>query len=240
MLSVLINKLRQIVKNSILIGDQKDNDVFYSASIQSFNNLTVSQIYYPYGYYAVAPKNSQGVTFSILSQEDNQVTFPYDAFTRFSGLQAGEIMLGHQIKRSYLKFTNDANIELKTPTGNMLLNVDSGTATINVNSSISVTTQSTVNVNSTGKITIQSDGDIELNSNGATLILSSSSLVSSVPISAPSFTGSGGGAAVMTAGINMSSQNITNAGDITAGGVNLTTHKHTDSEGGDTSGPQNV
>jgi len=60
---------------------------------------------------------------------------------------------------------------------------------------------------------------------GATLSLSSSELVSSVPISAPSLDLTGG--------------DISNAGNInTTSGVNLTTHVHTDPQGGITGGPQ--
>lgn len=75
---------------------------------------------------------------------------------------------------------------------------------------------------------------------GATLTLNASSLTSSVPINAPSYSGLSGGAANMTSGINMSSQNITNVADLTTdGGVNLSTHVHVDPQGGTTGTPQN-
>lgn len=75
---------------------------------------------------------------------------------------------------------------------------------------------------------------------GATLTLNASSLTSSVPINAPSYSGLSGGAANMTSGINMSSQNIANVADLTTdGGVNLSAHVHPDPQGGTTGTPQN-
>lgn len=76
-----------------------------------------------------------------------------------------------------------------------------------------------------------------INAGSASLQLTASGLVSSVPVDAPTYA-SAGGAAKMTSGIDMSGQSITNAGDITSNGINLTTHKHTDSQGGQTSGPE--
>ena len=81
------------------------------------------------------------------------------------------------------------------------------------------------------------DSEIKATVSGASLTLTASSLISTVPIIAPSFGGDAGGAANMTSGINMAGQSILGANVIESGGVNLTTHKHVDSEGGNTGTP---
>lgn len=80
---------------------------------------------------------------------------------------------------------------------------------------------------------------IELKLGGATLTLTESALISSVPIEAPSYSGDDGGAATMTAGIDMDGQSITNANDVTASGVSLKTHVHSGvtTGGNNTGGP---
>ncbi len=83
------------------------------------------------------------------------------------------------------------------------------------------------------------DSEMQATIAGATLKLNSSALTSSVPVMAPSFSGLSGGVANMTSGINMAGQDISDAGDITAGGVNLTTHIHTGDSGGNTGAPKN-
>jgi hypothetical protein len=83
------------------------------------------------------------------------------------------------------------------------------------------------------------DSQMQATIQGATLTLSSSSLVSSVPVVAPSFTGLNSGVANMTSGINMGGKNISDAGSILSSGVNLSSHIHADSQGGNTSPPTN-
>jgi hypothetical protein len=83
------------------------------------------------------------------------------------------------------------------------------------------------------------DSQLQASIQGATLTLNSSALVSSVPVMAPSFSGLSGGVANMTSGVNMAGQDITGAGAVVAGGVNLTSHYHVDSQGGNTSAPLN-
>lgn len=70
---------------------------------------------------------------------------------------------------------------------------------------------------------------IDLKLSVANLTLSNDSFVSSVPIAAPGYSGIASAAALMTSGIDMNSQNITNAGDVTTqSGISLKTHKHPD------------
>ncbi len=86
---------------------------------------------------------------------------------------------------------------------------------------------------------IVNDSEMQATIQGATLTLNSSALISSVPVMAPSFSGLSGGVANMTSGINMAGQDITGANNVVAGGVNLTSHHHIDSQGGITGSPLN-
>jgi hypothetical protein len=84
------------------------------------------------------------------------------------------------------------------------------------------------------------DTQMQTNINGATLTLNATSLISSVPVFAPSYSGLSGTSANMVSGIDMNSQNIDNAGEInTTLGVNLSTHVHPGDSGGTTGLPEN-
>jgi hypothetical protein len=84
------------------------------------------------------------------------------------------------------------------------------------------------------------DTQMQTNINGATLTLNATSLISSVPVFAPSYSGLSGSSANMVSGIDMNSQNIDNAGEInTTLGVNLSTHVHPGDSGGTTGLPEN-
>jgi len=66
----------------------------------------------------------------------------------------------------------------------------------------------------------------------ATLTLTPTALISSVPIQAPSFSGASGGIAVMTSGLDAGTNPITSKG------VDLSSHVHSDPQGGTTGAPQ--
>ena len=134
----------------------------------------------------------------------------------------GRSQEGDKVSEIYLK--NDGTITLFN---------DSAQTTISPNGDI-------IGSNNNGSYEVNSGGVVTLSSNGATLVLNQSSLVSSVPIAAPSYTGSGGGAATMTAGIDMAGNSITNASDVVASGISLTGHTHggVQSGGSSTGGPQ--
>lgn len=84
---------------------------------------------------------------------------------------------------------------------------------------------------------ILDDNQFQATVGGATLTLSQGVLASSVPITAPSFSGGSGAPAKMTSGINMSGQSITDAKDVVASGKSLAGHIH-DGVHGKTSGPK--
>lgn len=228
----MLGKLRNWARNSTLTTAQQDNKRFYTAQVTSNKMTMTTQIVYPYGYYAVAPQGAQGITFQIMGQPENLVTIPYDAFTRFSGLQTYEVGLGNQFHRNWITFLNDGSINLITPTGNVTVSAPQGKLEVTVKGDVDITaTTGNISVKSdAGTVTIDAQNAImisstsapvTLQSGAATLELSASGLVSSVPISAPGMTMTGGGNVTMAGGA------ITGASDVTtSGGVSLASHTH--------------
>ena len=95
------------------------------------------------------------------------------------------------------------------------------------------------NGDGTTKISL-TDDTITLTVGAAELILTSGALSSNVPITAPSYGGSGGGDALFVNDIDMQGNSISNAADVEAGSVQLALHFHdAPSGGGDTGPPEN-
>lgn len=85
----------------------------------------------------------------------------------------------------------------------------------------------------TSTIVISKDGTITITAKGSGIMtLTDSLLTSSVPIQAPSFSGPSGGIASMTSGLDVGTN------PITAKGIDLGTHVHSDPQGGTTGAPQ--
>ena len=96
-------------------------------------------------------------------------------------------------------------------------------------------TGSSVFYSKDGNIAIEAKGDsIVMKVGTATLKLTETQLISSVPFSAPDYTNTGGGSAKFSAGIDMGGQDVINIG---GNGTTSATHIHVDSEGGDTTPP---
>jgi len=75
-----------------------------------------------------------------------------------------------------------------------------------------------------GNVTVESKGEkIILKVGSATLTLTETSLVSSVPFSAPDYTNESGGNATFSSGIDMSGQDVVNVG---SSNISTATHKH--------------
>ncbi len=120
--------------------------------------------------------------------------------------------------------------------GTVVLFNDIGTTTIAPDGTIT-------NANANGTTTIAPDGTItNANAGGSTELstggvftVDANMIVTGFTQSA-TYAGAGGGAASMTADIDMNGNNITDAGEVEAGGINLTSHVHS----GVTSGPSNT
>jgi len=113
-MQALITILRNIITRSKTVDDQIDNNYSYSVNISTYGQTTNSEAYYPYGMASRAPKNSVAITFLIGGQPENKTSFLYDPSTRFTGLEVGEVIIGNQIKQTFIKFNEDGTIDIQT------------------------------------------------------------------------------------------------------------------------------
>lgn len=241
-LGIVAGKVVNGFKRCLFVKSQSlttQNKQFPIAQILAFNNVREAEVVYPYGYFAVAPKDSQGVVFNALGSEDNQCVIAYDVRNRIAGLQVGETAAGNQIHQNFIKFTNDGTIHIyntkygdlniKIPNGNQIININKNSTTTiggnladNVTGTIAFTANGNVTVQSSGgNVTIESASQIQLIVGGATLTLTAGALVSSVPISAPGIEMTDGGNATMNGG------NVSGVGDMTTqAGKSFNSHTH--------------
>jgi len=215
----------------MLTSNQKDNKVFYTSQIKSNDAISISQVIYPYGMYAVAPKGSQGVTFNLSGQSENQVTLPYDAFTRFSGLQPTEVMIGNQVQKSFIKFKDKGDISIANKSGDLTVDILKGSKTetlgedckISIGGKYSVVAKEALDIKSSSNtVSIEAAVSITLTVGSATLTLTPAGIVSSVPITAPGIAIAGAGGLSMGGGDISGNTNMT-----TAAGKSFNSHAHT-------------
>jgi phage gp45-like len=213
---VLINKLRNLLRFSVSTTDQQDKSTngkaFYNTQIKSYDGLNETQVYYPYGFYAVAPQGSQFITLNIAGQAENKVSLPFDFTTQFTGLKAGEALMGNQRLKSFVSFLNDGSVNIETPKGDLNVKIIQGDANVTVSGNTNIETSGTLDVKASGNATLESGAQVQIKVGGATLTLTAASLVSSVPITAPSISVSGG---------------LTVGTDATIGGKSFNAHTHT-------------
>lgn len=148
MLTDLINKFKTMIIRSKISSDQEDGNYVYNATVSAFDQSTVSEIVYPYGYAASAPSGALAITFMISNQPENKTSIAYDPATRFTGLNAGEAIMGNQIEQTFIKFNQDGTINIKTKS---LVIID-GDVTIKGNLIVEGTINATGNISSSNEI----------------------------------------------------------------------------------------
>lgn len=246
-LKALENQLYNLTRNGILKSEQKDGITntqqnpksgVYNAQIASYGSVNDCQILYPLGYYAVAPKDAQCIVFNIAGQSEKKLAIPFDSFTRFTGLQSYDVKFGNQRIKNFISFESDGSVNIETPKGNLNIKVLEGNADITINGNLTSNISGNINTTATGNITtdtdstytvnaqsnvaINSDTQVQMTANGATLTLTNSSLVSSVPIQAPSIEILGTGNLTMNGGAITGNSDMT-----TSGGKSFNAHMHT-------------
>jgi hypothetical protein len=222
------------------------------AIIQSYDSTTKRAQVLP----AIKRLFTDGTSQSLPILIDVPIIFPSaGGFTITMPITKGDSVLLIFTQRGITNFKNQFTESMPT---NSLLSIQDavaivgfGALQITPSSSTGCTMQNNQGSNAViiedGKVEIKKgsntvivdDSQMQATIQGATLTLNSSALISSVPVMAPSFSGLSGGVANMTSGINMAGQDITGANAVVAGGVNLTTHYHIDSQGGSTGQPLN-
>lgn len=217
MLNNIISRIKNMIKiGFISLNNNDDSTDRHIMSVSYMDKQLRCYGVYPYGLSANAPANTtQAICFNVFGSDSNVAAIPVNQEMRFKNLKTGEVQIGNFINKSNIHFQETSDI------------------TITSNGKLTANVKDNVEIISTGN-------EIKLQVGSATLTLTDSLLVSSVPIQAPSYAGSSGGAANMTSGINMAGQSITDVGALnTSGGVNLSTHIHTGDSGGDTGAPKN-
>lgn len=107
-----ISSLGQIIKRAVLslIGRDLDN---YSVSQVTYNGKTGDcELIWPYGFCANPPKNSIVLMFNVMGQEENRAGFANLPQMRFKGLKEGEVVVGNYLTKSFVKFTQEGNVEI--------------------------------------------------------------------------------------------------------------------------------
>lgn len=196
-LGVIATKVANGVKRCFLTKSQSlttQTKRFPLVQINAFNNIREAEAIYPYGYFGVAPKNCQGIVFNALGSEDNQCVIAYDAFTRITGLQVGEVATGNQIHQNFIKFTNDGTIHIyntkygdlniQIPNGNQIVNIDKnstiiigGNVTQDITGNVTNTIGGNLNDTVTGTITFTATGSVAVQSSSGNVTIQGSTEV---------------------------------------------------------------
>lgn len=117
MINSILAKIKNLILKVVLKSNQEDGNFVYKSIVSAYGQQTYSEIYYPYGYYAVAPSGAVGIKINLSNQPENQITLPYEPNTRFTGNQVGEVQIGNQLQNIYIKFNNEGQIEIISNTG---------------------------------------------------------------------------------------------------------------------------
>jgi len=112
MIYTLLNKLKNLVRNTKISSSQQDGSYFYNAQITYMNSVLTSTICYPYGLFCNAPINSMGLTFNSNGFQENPITIPYGVNNRFIGLKSGEVLVGNPQTQTSIKFDEDGNVDI--------------------------------------------------------------------------------------------------------------------------------
>lgn len=238
MFDKIITRLKNMVRIGYVSLPTDDSGDRHIVTVSKNDKQYQTFAVYPYGFSANAPiDTSQAITFNIGDSNANIASIPVNHKLRFKNLKSGEVKTGNPVTTSNTYYQASGDITISS-VGNVFENVAQD-ITITASGKMTSNITGNVEVNSQGEVKITSPSKITLQVGGATVVLTSSLLTSSVPIQAPSYSGSGGGAANMTSGINMSGQNITSVGSLTTtGGINLSTHRHS-TPSGDSDPPKN-
>lgn len=238
MFEKILNRIKNMVRLGYVSLPTDDSGDRHIVTVSKNDKQYPVYAAYPYGFSANAPVDtSQVLTFNINDSNANVAGIPVNQKLRFKNLQSGEVKTGNFVTTSNTYYQSSGDITI-TSVGNLFENIAQD-ITITASGKMTSNITGNVEVNSQGEVKITSPSKITLQVGGATVVLTSSLLMSSVPIQAPSYSGSGGGVANMTSGINMSGQNITSVGSLTTtGGINLSTHRHS-TPSGDSDPPKN-
>lgn len=90
-----------------------DNLVRPVQQIEYMEKVCESEIFFPYGLHANLPPMANVITFGVLGQASNKVSFGNFTNKRMS-LKVGEVIFYHPLKGAYIHMKNNGEISMKT------------------------------------------------------------------------------------------------------------------------------
>lgn len=151
----LLQRMRSIVRGCFSTSEQQDTTGYnYVAEVESMRLNTFAAVWHDYGYASSPPQGSHGLVFNLNAQPENQFCFLYDPNTRFEGLKPGEVIVGNQLKQTFVKFLENGNVEI-TSTAELTVNCEN--ATINCMSGVGNLTVDAATTTLTGDLVVQGD-----------------------------------------------------------------------------------
>lgn len=131
MITEILNRITGLIKRCYvtLVGD--DNAKFQTTQVKYLGKTANVEVLYPYGLCGNPPTNSIAILFNIQGQEENRAGLFNLPNQRFNGLKEGEVVVGNYLSGSYIKFTQNGDIEILSTSNNIII-----TGNITVNGSI--------------------------------------------------------------------------------------------------------
>lgn len=113
MIDRLISKFRNMLLRSFTVSPQEEGNQVYTIKTQALGQTYLNVVYYPYGYSASPPLNTQCVNMALSCQPESSIALPYNSSDRWKGLKEGECQIGNTKTQSFIKFNEDGTITLK-------------------------------------------------------------------------------------------------------------------------------
>jgi len=119
----MMQKLLNMIKRSVVTNPSTDTMQFPIAQISYNGKIANTEILWPYGIGGILPKDSIGLTFAVMGQEENKVTIGSFPQIRPRGLVEGEFYVSNLLTGSIILFKKDGKIEIQSK-NNLEISVD--------------------------------------------------------------------------------------------------------------------
>ena len=142
MLKNLYYKTKNLIVRAYIDKIIPDDNYYPIVSVSYLNKKNVfAERINPYGLYTNPPQNLQALKFSVFGKENNAVAIVYSQDSRFKGLEEGEVTIGNEKTQTYIKLSENGDIEIKTDAVIKLLATDvetTGDLNLTVNGDVNV------------------------------------------------------------------------------------------------------
>lgn len=142
--------MKKSIIGAYFTTDQDNDKAYAQAQITRYNLSYTSTVYYPYGYFAKAPAETQAILLHLEGKQDNAVALPYEPKTQFRDLENGEVIVGNQTSEVYIKFNNDGSVNIKATAD---VNIDCKDININCKD-ININCEN-ANINASSKVNLE-------------------------------------------------------------------------------------